>query len=80
MGILGFPSFQGLDDTSYEDICSQFLNKLMMVMKNRKQAAMRANEYQNRNKQYNRQRREKSWRIEVVMINEAFQVCTLQMK
>ena len=78
LGILGFPSFQSLDQTEYEDICSSFLNKLMTVMKNRKQAMMKAQENRNKPKSQNqiqsRLRREKSWRVEVVMINEAFQV------
>ena len=47
-------------------------------MKNRKQAMMKAQENRNKPKSQNqiqsRLRREKSWRVEVVMINEAFQV------
>ena len=78
LGILGFPSFQSLDQTEYEHICSSFLNKLMTVMKNRKQAMMKAQENKNKPKSQNqiqsRLRREKSWRVDVVMINEAFQV------
>ena len=78
LGILGFPSFQSLDQTEYEAVCSAFLNKLMTVMKNRKQAMMKAQEDRNKPKSQNqiqsRLRREKSWRVDVVMINEAFQV------
>ena len=47
-------------------------------MKNRKQAMMKAQENKNKPKSQNqiqsRLRREKSWRVDVVMINEAFQV------
>ena len=78
LGILGFPSFQSLDLIEYEPICSAFLNKLMTVMKNRKQAMMKAQEDRNKPKSQiqiqSRLRREKSWRVDVVMINEAFQV------
>ena len=77
MGILGFQSFQSIDATTYEEICSAFLNKLMTIMKERRQAAMQASEYKNRNnkKLHERRRgREKGWRTDVVMINEAFQV------
>jgi len=80
LGILGFPSFQSLDQTEYEQVCSAFLNKLMTVMKNRKQAMMKAQEDRNKPKSQNqiqsRLRREKSWRVDVVMINEAFQHLT----
>ena len=78
LGILGFPSFQSLDLIEYEQVCSAFLNKLMTVMKNRKQAMMKAQEDRNKPKSQiqiqSRLRREKSWRVDVVMINEAFQV------
>ena len=47
-------------------------------MKNRKQAMMKAQEDRNKPKSQiqiqSRLRREKSWRVDVVMINEAFQV------
>ena len=79
--ILGFPPFTTFELTSYEDICSAFLNRLMMVMKNRKQAAMKARELKNINKKkkygYQARKREMNWRMEIVKINEAFQVCNI---
>ena len=52
-----------------------------MVMKNRKQAAMKARELKNINKKkkygYQARKREMNWRMEIVKINEAFQVCNI---
>ena len=78
METLGFPPFQTFDLTTYQDICSAFLNKLMMVMKNRKQAVMKASEYKSRIQKYGKKprRNQVNWRLEVVKINEAFQHLT----
>ena len=46
-----------------------------MVMKNRKQAVMEAREYKSRRRKYKKEKDEElNWRLEIVRINEAFQV------
>ena len=74
LNILGFPSHQTFDSTSYESICTNFLTNLMMAMKNRKQAVMEARGNK-KGKKSKFAKDEESWRREVVKINEAFQVC-----
>ena len=77
MNILGFPTFQTFEMTSYESICTAFLTQLMMVMKNRKMAVMEAkNEKSRRRRKFQIQKEEENWRTEVVRINEAFQHLT----
>ena len=79
--ILEFPPFTNFELTSYEDVCSAFLNRLMMIMKNRKQAAMDALKFKNKKKKkeygYHARKRERNWRVEVVQVNEAFQVSSV---
>ena len=76
LNILGFPSHQTFESTSYESICTNFLTNLMMAMKNRKQAVMEAKGNKKGKKRTYQMKKddEESWRREVVKINEAFQV------
>ena len=73
--MLGFPTYQTFEQTSYESICSAFLSRLMMIMKTRKQREMEAREQKvTRRRRFEQQKEEESWRVEVVHANEAFQV------
>ena len=78
LNILGFPSHQTFESTSYESICTNFLTNLMMAMKNRKQAVMEAKGNKKGKKRTYQMKKddEESWRREVVKINEAFQHLT----
>ena len=81
MNILGFPSHQSFELTSYECISSAFLTQIMFVMKARRDAIMEAKEYNSRKKRYRKKEKmidESNWRFEIVKINEAFQVLTLE--
>ena len=75
LNVLGFPTYQTFEQTAYDTICTAFLTKLMMVMKERKQKVMEAKEMKNKGRRRHQiQKEEESWRMEVCKINEAFQV------
>ena len=81
MNILGFPSHQSFELTTYEVISSAFLTRIMFVMKARRDAIMEAKEYKmvaGRRKRRSKKEKlidESNWRFEIVKVNEAFQVC-----
>ena len=82
MNILGFPSHQSFELTSYECISSAFLTQIMFVMKARRDAIFEAKEYNSRKKRHRKKEKmidESNWRFEIVKINEAFQVITLDL-
>ena len=76
LNILGFPPFQTFELTTYQTICTAFLTQIMLVMKNRRQAVMEAKEYKSKKRKPKKTEEEEdiNWRVEVVRINEAFQV------
>ena len=73
MNILGFPTSQTFETTSYEDICTAFLSRSKVLMKNRKLAKQKAKK---NDKKPKKGEDDESCREEMLRLNEALQHLT----
>ena len=73
MKILGFPSSQKFETTSYEAICTAFLIRSKVLMKHRKQVKQKAKK---NDKKLSKHESDETCREELLHLNDALQYLT----
>ena len=76
MNILGFPTSQTFEATTYDDICDAFLRRSKVLMRNRKQMKERAKKNDKKSQKHGKIPDEDSCREEMLRLNEALQHLT----